>query len=549
MNKHIVYGPEARNKVVEGAEMLEKIVSSSLGPAGHNVLIYDGNAARPLILKDGATIATKVDSDDPFLKSGILLVKDIIAKVDAMAGDGTTTTTIYATKLMRTLTDLVNLGVNAGEVRKGLNQATQDAVEYLKSMVEMTDDYKSIAMVATNGNEELANLLDEGYSSIGENGSVVLADSWSRSGKSYVEVSKGIKWSGGIPSSLFITNIIDDTAVVDNPAIMVLATGVEDLEPLSAYIEAAKLVDKTLVLVAPYFEPKLFPIAAKKKVMLLMSPGTSFSHVDIHDALMDLAITVGTKVVPDVASAVDIVPDISDLGVAKHIVSSVEETNIVQVDELEEDKAVDYANYIEKLKKTIDEDDGLQISVMEGLKERLARLSGGIATIYVGALTPTEKEEKCASILDAQNSIASAIKYGTLPGGGTALLKTAQYLSEKPHNFETEAVRKGYEAVLDTMRTLAKRLVASVKPDDYQYIVQQVAHEKDFWSGYNVRTQKIEDLKKARVIDSAAIELFVLQYTASEIGAFIVSDVVIVNANRNMSYDMNDRRAAEAFKC
>jgi len=547
MNKHIVYGPEARNKIVEGAEMLEKIVSSTLGPAGHNVLIYDGGI-RPLILKDGATVANKVDSDDPFLKSGILLVKDIIAKVDAMAGDGTTTTTIYATSLLRELTKLVNLGVNAGEVRKGLNMATADAVEYLKSMVDTTVDYKAVANVSTNGNEELSNLIAEAYNSIGENGSVVLADSWSRSGKSYVEVSNGIKWTGGIPSSLFITNVIDDTAVVDNPAIMVLATGVDNLEPLEAYVEAAKLVGKTLVLVAPYFEPKLFSQAAKKKILLLMSPGTSFSHVDLHDALMDLAITVGTKVVPSVESAIDVVPDISDLGVAKHIVSSVEETNIVQVDELEEDKAKEYALYIEKLKKTIDTDDGLQISVMEGLKERLARLSGGIATIYVGALTPTEKEEKCAAILDAQNSVAGAIKYGILPGGGTALLKTAQYLSEKPHNFETEAIRKGYEAVLSTMRSLAKRLVGSVKPDDYQYIVQQIAHEKDFWTGYNVRTEKIEDLKKAQVIDSAAIELFVLQYSASEIGAFIVSDGVIVNANCNVSYDMNDRKVVEAYK-
>lgn len=547
MNKHIVYGPEARNKIVEGAEMLEKIVSSTLGPAGHNVLIYDGGV-RPLILKDGATVANKVDSDDPFLKSGILLVKDIIAKVDAMAGDGTTTTTIYATGLLRELTKLVNLGVNAGEVRKGLNMATADAVEYLKSMVDTTVDYKAVANVSTNGNEELSNLIAEAYNSIGENGSVVLADSWSRSGKSYVEVSNGIKWTGGIPSSLFITNIIDDTAVVDNPAIMVLATGVDNLEPLEAYVEAAKLVGKTLVLVAPYFEPKLFSQAAKKKILLLMSPGTSFSHVDLHDALMDLAITVGTKVVPSVESAIDVVPDISDLGVAKHIVSSVEETNIVQVDELEEDKAKEYALYIEKLKKTIDTDDGLQISVMEGLKERLARLSGGIATIYVGALTPTEKEEKCAAILDAQNSVAGAIKYGILPGGGTALLKTAQYLSEKPHNFETEAIRKGYEAVLSTMRSLAKRLVGSVKSDDYQYIVQQIAHEKDFWTGYNVRTEKIEDLKKAQVIDSAAIELFVLQYSASEIGAFIVSDGVIVNANCNVSYDMNDRKVVEAYK-
>lgn len=548
MDKLIVYGADARNRIVHGAEKLENIVASTLGPKGHNVIISDGGV-RPLITKDGATVSSKTDSDDPFEKIGMQLIKDVVSKVDSVAGDGTTTTTIYSTNLLKETNDLINLGVDPNEVRKGIDAATKEAVESLEKHAVKTDDIAAVAHVATNGSNELVDLLVEAYSSIGENGSVVLADSYKRDGSSYVEVSKGIDWEGGIPSSLFITNSAEDTAVVEDPLIMVVATGVQDLEPLMPYIDITRKLERNFVVVAPYFEPKLFSKAASEGVLLLMSPGTSFRHVDLHEALMDLAVTIGTKVVPDLESAQNVVPDVEkDLGHAKLIVASVKSTKITQVDELEEEKAEQYEAYIEKLKTAIGEDSELAQASIESLKERIARLSGGIATVHVGGLTPEEKEEKIALVQDAQNSIRSALDYGILPGGGTALLKVAQELADKKHDFSSEAMRKGYEAVLKVMRLLAKRLVASVKPEDYQYIVQQVAHEKDFWAGYNVRTEQIEDLKSSKIFDSAAIEILAMRYTASAVGSFAISDGVIVNKVPNLNYDVNDRRILEATK-
>lgn len=548
MDKLIVYGADARNRIVHGAEKLENIVASTLGPKGHNVIISDGGV-RPLITKDGATVSSKTDSDDPFEKIGMQLIKDVVSKVDSVAGDGTTTTTIYSTNLLKETNDLINLGVDPNEVRKGIDAATKEAVESLEKHAVKTDDIAAVAHVATNGSNELVDLLVEAYGSIGENGSVVLADSYKRDGSSYVEVSKGIDWEGGIPSSLFITNSAEDTAVVEDPLIMVVATGVQDLEPLMPYIDITRKLERNFVVVAPYFEPKLFSKAASEGVLLLMSPGTSFRHVDLHEALMDLAVTIGTKVVPDLESAQNVVPDVEkDLGHAKLIVASVKSTKITQVDELEEEKAEQYEAYIEKLKAAIGEDSELAQASIESLKERIARLSGGIATVHVGGLTPEEKEEKIALVQDAQNSIRSALDYGILPGGGTALLKVAQELADKKHDFSSEAMRKGYEAVLKVMRLLAKRLVASVKPEDYQYIVQQVAHEKDFWAGYNVRTEQIEDLKSSKIFDSAAIEILAMRYTASAVGSFAISDGVIVNKVPNLNYDVNDRRILEATK-
>jgi len=546
MDKLIAYGADARNRIVAGARKLEDIVASTLGPKGHNVIISDGGI-RPLITKDGATVSNHVDSEDPYEKIGIQMIKDVVSKVDSLAGDGTTTTTIYTTELLKEFNSMVNLGVDPNALRAGLELATKDAIELLEKRAVKTNDISSVAYVATNGNEELVKLLVEAYNSIGENGSVILADSYRRNGESYVEVSTGIRWEGGIPSSIFITNSADDTAVVEDPLIMIIATGVQSLEPLQPYIDLTKQNGKNLVIVAPYFEPKLWTQAVADGVLLLMSPGTSFSHVDLHEAIMDLAITVGTKVIPDADSAIKVVPDINDLGKAKLVVASVKETQITQVDEIDEDKLQVYDEYVNKLKTAIEaEDSELSQTVLESMKDRLARLSGGIATIHIGAPTPTEKEEKIALMTDAQNSIAGALQHGILPGGGTALLKVAQELADKKHDFKSEAARKGYETVLKVMRMLAKQLVSSVKPDDYQYIVQQVAHEKDFWTGYNVRTEQIEDLKKSKVVDSAAIEKFAMKYAASEIGAFIISDGVITNKVNNINYDVNDRKVLEA---
>ncbi len=185
MDKLIVYGADARNRIVHGAEKLEGIVASTLGPKGHNVIISDGGV-RPLITKDGATVSSKTDSDDPFEKIGMQLIKDVVSKVDSVAGDGTTTTTIYSTNLLKETNNLINLGVDPNEVRKGIDSATKEAVEALEKHAVKTDDIAAVAHVATNGSNELVDLLVEAYSSIGENGSVVLADSYKRDGSSYV---------------------------------------------------------------------------------------------------------------------------------------------------------------------------------------------------------------------------------------------------------------------------------------------------------------------------------------------------------------------------
>ena len=550
MERIISSGVEPAKKIVEGARKLKEVVASTLGPKGHNVLIYTGGV-RPVLTKDGATVSFNVELKDPYENIGVMLAKDIISKVNSEAGDGTTTTTIYSCDLLERLTKLRNLEIDPNELRKGLNYASKKVIEFFEEKKRPAKSLKAVAMVSTNGNEELSDLFDKAYSSIGENGSVILADSYKRDGSSYTEISNGLTWLGGIPSDLFITNTVTDSAVIENPLILVYASGVKDLKDLGPVISLAEAEGRQLVLVAPYFEPNTWSQAVSQGVTMVMSPGETLNHVDLHEALMDFAITVGTKVIPDTVSTKAVIKGIEDFGEAKLVVSSVKETKITQVDELSEEKAKTYLEYIEKLKKDIDDNDELTIETMNLKKDRLARLSGGVAAVHIGGLTPEEKEEKCYLAEDANHSIQSAIKYGVLPGGGTAMLKASQMLSDTIENAKKELSNEaimGYNAVAESLRQPVSYLISSVKPNDYQYIVQQVAHEDVFENGFNVRTEKISNLEEDGVIDSAAIEMFAVRYSASVIGSFILSDSVIINANQNATIDMNDRKAAEAFR-
>jgi len=257
MNKIIMSGVEPSKRIVAGAKKLKEVVASTLGPKGHNVLIYE-NGVRPILSKDGATVSYHVDSADPLEKIGMMLLKDVISKVNSEAGDGTTTTTIYTATLLEKLNDLKNLNIDPNELRKGMNIATKETIEFFEKNKKPLKSIKDVALVSTNGNEELSDLFEKAYNSIGENGSVILADSYRRDGSSYTETSSGLKWNGGIPSDLFITNTATDTCVMEDPLILVYAAGVKTLEDLSSAITLADSNDRNLVVVAPYFEPKIW---------------------------------------------------------------------------------------------------------------------------------------------------------------------------------------------------------------------------------------------------------------------------------------------------
>lgn len=546
MNKVITQDNEHMQKVLLGSKEIRNIVQSTHGPKGKNVIINDGSIY-PKFTKDGATVAKACDTNDQYKYIGMSMIKQVIDKVDSLSGDGTTTSTIYTDTLLNEAYHLASLDLNVNEIRKGMNLASEQAEGYLKSKSIFTKDIRAIANVSSNGNKEISDLLYEAFSSIGEEGIVQLSDSYKRDGTSYVELSQGIKWNQGFPSSLFITDEIDSSAKIVNPYILIYSTGVEDLKPIENIINQTSRENRNLVIIAPYFDNSVFNYAASNGVLLINSPGKSLNKEKIQEEIQDLAIVVNTKIIPDVESTSNLINSLKDLGTASLVVSKINSTTITQPDELSEDHIKNYEKYVEGLKKRINDNDELSINEMEFLHERIARLTGGIATIHVGAPTLIEKEEKIALITDAMNSVKSSLKDGILPGGGVAMLKTSDYLLQNKDIQKdlSDEAKKGYITVCKALRECAKSLYESVWPNDYQYKVQEISHEKDFNIGYNLITEQKCDLVKEGIIDAAAIEYNVVKYANSVVGSFILSKGIIVNENSNVNINYSDPKIME----
>ena len=548
MDKIITFGHETRKRVLEGIHMLRRPVQSTHGPNGRNVIINKGNA-QPVFTKDGATVAFEVDSNDPYLQIGIQMGKGVIDKVDSMSGDGTTTTTIYFDQLCTNCEHLVSLDLNANEVRKGVNIASNAAEAFLKSKAIPTTDIRKVASLASNGSEEITKLLVEAFSSIGDNGVVELADSYRRNGESYVSKSGGMSWNTGIPSTLFVTEEADASCKLEEPYIMIYGTGLSDLDEARPMIEQSAREQRNIVIIAPMFDPSLYDYASQNGVALCYAPGKSLSSEKMMEQLQDLAIVTGTVVIPDMVSTSTKIKSLSDLGTAELFISKVNHTSVQLPEEISKEKFEKIKTHVNNLKHRLETEDDLTQVTMEALRERIAKLDGGIATIHVGAPTPIEKEEKIALMTDAMNSVKSALKHGILPGGGVAMLKAAVALEEDKSlqkGLSDEAL-KGYGAVCNALRECAKHLLSTVWPEDYQWKLQEIAHEEDFNVGYDLITGKKCDLVKAGVVDAAAIEWNVVHYSNSTCGSFLLSDGIIVNGRNNVAYDYNDRTAAEAL--
>lgn len=546
MNKVITQDNEHMQRILSGSREIRNIVQSTHGPKGKNVIINDGSVY-PKFTKDGATVAKACDTNDQYKYIGMSMIKQVIDKVDSLSGDGTTTSTIYTDTLLNKAYHLASLDLNVNEIRKGMNLASEKAEDFLKSKAIFTKDIRAIANVSSNRNKEISDLLYKAFSSIGEEGIVQLSDSYKRDGSSYVELSQGIKWSQGFPSSLFITDEVDSSAKITNPYILIYSTGVEDLRPIENIINQTTRENRNLVIIAPYFDNSVFNYAASNGVLLINSPGKSLNKEKIQEEIQDLAIVVNTKIIPDVESTSNIIHSLNDLGSAALVVSKINSTTITQSDELSEDHIKNYEKYVEGLKKRINDNDELSINEMEFLHERIARLTGGIATIHIGAPTLIEKEEKIALITDAMNSVKSSLKNGILPGGGVAMLKTSDYLLQNKDIQKdlSDEAKKGYSIVCEALRECSKSLYESVWPNDYQYKVQEISHEKDFNIGYNLITEQKCDLVKEGIIDAAAIEYNVVKYANSVVGSFILSKGIIVNESNNVNINYSDPRIME----
>ena len=521
--KQISYDANARDHIKEGVMKLARAVKVTLGPRGRNVII-EKSFGSPTVTKDGVTVAKEVELDDAYENMGAQLVKQVAQKTNDVAGDGTTSATVLAEAIFLEGLKNVTAGASPVILKRGLETAVKVCVKKLQQLSTPVKSHKeiaSVASIAANNDMEIGMKIAEAMEAVGKDGVITVEDgSTLETEISFVE---GMEFDKGWLSPHFITDPANMEASFENAYILIHEKKITSIQPLVPILEQAIQGGRPLVIIAEDIEGEAlttlvvnrlrgsFPICAIK------APGFG----DRRKAMMQdiAALTGGTAVMEDMGVQVENLT-LKDLGTAKKITVSKDATLIVEGG----GKKADVKARIEQIRGEIantksDYD-------REKLEERLAKLSGGVAQINVGAATEAEMKEKKARVEDALHATRAAVEEGTVPGGGTALLSCIKVLEdlklEGDERVGAMIVRRALEAPLRQIATNAGR--------DGAVVVQNVLNGKGANYGYNAATDTYEDLAKAGVIDPTKVVRSALQNAASVAGLLLTTDALVSEA-------------------
>ena len=521
--KKITFGAAARKAVLGGAKELEAAVATTLGPKGRTVLIYDGTS-NLRTTKDGVSVARAIGFKDQHKNVGAKVVQEAANKTNTVAGDGTTTATILTVGLMEAGDELVNLGINATDVKKGFDLALADATKLLVDYVvpvRSEADIAAVASVSSNADDEIVKNVVDAFVGIGEGGVVSITDSFSRSGKTSVVFSDGLEFDRGFLSSICV-NTASETFEAEDPRFLLFESPVREYSILAGFVAWAKENSVPLVVIAPTYEDDVIGAFYENvdkgtiRGTLVMTPGYAKSTID--EWTKDIAVQVNAKVVKDQNEPVDFG---TTLGSAGYVQVKKEKTTIT--DPKCDEEAL--AKRIAGLKEEVKSDEKTELE-LTSIKERLAKMTGGIATIKIGANSEFELKEKKDRYEDAVNAVRAAITGGISPGGGTPLMRVQKKLLKSVKKLPP-SVAAGYEAFAKVLTRPAELLVSSTGKNPYEVISKVLAKPAEY--GYDARKEKVCDLLANGVVDPSLVIVSALKYACSVAGTFVTTDCTVVN--------------------
>ncbi len=519
MAKMIAFDQEAKEAVRRGVSKLAKAVRVTLGPRGRNVII-EKSFGSPTVTKDGVTVAREIELSDKFEDMGARMVKEVASKTSDIAGDGTTTATILAEAIFIEGLKAVVAGVNPIDMKRGMDKAVEDVVEKLKGMAIDCKNKKSIAQVGTvaaNGDEEIGNILAEAMDQVGKDGVITVEESMSL--KTDFEVVEGMQFDRGYLSPYFVTNPNTMEALYEDAYVLIHEKKISNIKDLVPVLEKVVQSGKPLVIVAEEVEGEaLATLVINKlrgtfKCVAVKSPG----YGDRRKAMLqDLAIMCGgTAIFEDLGIKLENV-QLSDLGRAKKIIIDKDNTTVIEG----AGKTADIKARIDQIRRELES--STSDYDREKLEERVAKLSGGVAQINVGAATESEMKEKKARVEDALHATRAAVEEGILPGGGVALLRASGSVKGKGLA-DDELV--GYNIILRACRAPATQIADNAGVDGG--VICEKVLELDGNKGYNAQTGKFEDLVKSGIIDPTKVTRSALQNAASVSTLLLTSDALI----------------------
>lgn len=520
MAKMIAFDQEAQDKIRSGVSKLARAVRVTLGPRGRNVILQKSFGS-PTVTKDGVTVAREIELADKFEDMGARMVKEVASKTSDVAGDGTTTATIMAEAIYIEGLRAVVSGVNPVEMKRGMDKAVEDIVEKLKGMSIECRNKKAIAQVATvaaNGDEQIGNILSEAMEQVGKDGVITVEE-----GKSLTtdkEIVEGMQFDRGYLSPYFVTDPQTMEAVLEDAYVLIYEKKISNIKDLVPVLEKVVNAGKPLLIVAEEVEGEaLATLVINKlrgtfKCCSVKAPG----YGDRRKAMLqDLAIMVGGQAIfEDLGIQLENV-QLSDLGRAKQVKVDKDNTTIIEGS----GKTADIKARIDQIRK--ERENATSDYDKEKLDERIAKLSGGVAKINVGAATESEMKEKKARVEDALHATRAAVAEGILPGGGVALLRTS--VACKPSKDMSDDAVTGYHIILRACKAPLTQIADNAGVDGG--VICEKVSELEGNVGYNAATGKFEDLVKSGIIDPTKVTRSALQNAASVATLLLTSEALI----------------------
>jgi chaperonin GroEL len=524
--KEVRFSDDARSRMFRGVNILANAVKATLGPKGRNAVLEKSFGA-PTVTKDGVSVAKEIELKDKFENMGAQMVKEVASNTSDEAGDGTTTATVLAQAIIREGLKAVASGRNPMDIKRGIDKGVAAAVEELKKLSKPCKDSKAIAQVGTisaNSDESIGKTIADAMEKVGKEGVITVEEGSGLDNE--LDVVEGMQFDRGYLSPYFINNQANQSVELEKPFIVLVDKKVSNIREMLPLLEAVAKSGRPLLVVAEDVEGEALAtlvvnnIRGILKVAAVKAPGFGDRRKEM---LQDIAVLTGGTVISDEVGLQLEKATINDLGEAKKVVVEKENTTLIDGD----GKATDIKARIESIRARIEE--ATSDYDKEKLQERVAKLSGGVAVIKVGAATEIEMKEKKARVEDALHATRAAVEEGVVPGGGVALIRVQKALDKAESANEDQAV--GITILRRSIEEPLRQIVENAG-EDAAVILNRVKEGKGSF-GYNAATGEFGDMIDAGILDPTKVTRLALQNAASVAGLLLTTEVMIAEAPKD----------------
>lgn len=524
MAKQLIFNEDARKKMLSGVEQIASAVKVTLGPCGRLVML-DKKFGAPTITKDGVSVAKEVELKDPFENMGAQLVKEVASKTNDVAGDGTTTATVLAYAIVKEGLKSVAAGITPIEVKRGIDKAVAVAVEEIKKnsrAVKGSEDITHVATVSANNDPEIGKILADAIEKVGKDGVITVEES--KNMDTTVKTVEGMQFDRGYISSYFVTDRERMEINYSDAYVLIHDKKISTMKDLLPLLEKVAQTGKPLVIICEDMDGEalatlvLNSIRGTLKCVAVKAPGFGDRRKEM---LQDIAILTGGTVISEELGLKLEQADISQLGQVKSV--KIDKDNTTLVDGAGDKKAI--SDRVAEIKAQIEK--STSDYDKEKLKERLAKLSGGVAVINIGAITETEMKEKKFRVEDTLAATRAALEEGIVPGGGVALLEAAAALTEEASAGLSDDEKVGFKIVRRALEEPIRQIAENAGVDGA--VVAEKAKNEKKGVGYNARTGKWVDLMEDGIIDPAKVTRSALQNAASVAGMLLTTECAITD--------------------